>query len=157
MTLALALFLAQTCVAEISLQPDPEECRQMWDINFRRAERRGETLEQHTRAFNAYWRNPAHRTKRPWIAKLGQGEMPEGWPGEHASWATHRPRWLAYLQAAREWLLDPDKGERCPSAMNYGGIPGNGKGADDPAPCVGATRVMSCRGHQAYWNVSKCR
>ncbi len=155
----LILLLAQTCVAEIDLQDKPVECVVMWEINARNADRRGRTLAEQTRAFNAYWKN-THNGRR-WIAELDTApEPPEHWPSRR-NWERERPKWDQYLEAAERFVIERFKGTYtpvCRAANSYGGIPDDGKHADDPAPCARAERVSCLEGErQAYWNTKPCR
>ena len=154
---ALILLLAQTCVAEISLQKDPSECAVMWSINARTAERRQVTLKQQTLEYNAYW-DKRSKDRRLWIGNLKDSyAMPEGWPGSEKSWKARAGLWMAYLDKAVEFILWPPERLLCPRAGSYGGTPGDGIGADDEAPCPEARRVRCMRGElQAYWNVTRC-
>ncbi|MHC4648700.1 MAG: hypothetical protein ACYTBJ_24860, partial [Planctomycetota bacterium] len=148
----LALLLAMTCVAEISLQKDPTECVLMWQINQETAERRGVTLQDQTLAFNAYW-DPRSKDNRHWIAELDEdGTRPPSWPGESVSWRIHRVRWLRYLKAAERFLVAPGK-HQCPRAKDYGGAI-DGRHADDhpPRKCYRREKCLNGQTLQWYWN-----
>ncbi|MDP6424607.1 MAG: hypothetical protein QGG14_07680 [Planctomycetota bacterium] len=160
--LDLVLLLAMTCVAEIDLQGSPDECVIMWSINERSAERRGVSLERHTRQFNAYWRNARARRGRPWIEQLDATDrQPADWPSRR-SWERERPKWHRYVEAAERFATEHFKGQQhtaCARADDYGGDPDDGKHADDAAPCAQARRVRGCvaEARQAYWDTRPCR
>lgn len=170
--IALALMLAQTCVAEIDLQIDTAECYAMLEINADAARRKAVTLERQTRKFNTIWKheNPA----RPWILHLTSDASvaPQGWPAKRGPWGGRwAARWESYLQLARVFLSNQaggrwdiaiglciDKRGRELKPDNYGGDPDDGgKNADDPKPCARARRVRCFpRELQAYWNTTRC-
>lgn len=159
MNLALVLLLAQTCVAEINIPMGTDECVAMWEVNARNASRRGLTVAQQTREFNAYWRMP--HTSRAWIGALTlDGAEPVGWT-PRLPWARHRARWLAVVERAKRFVADYPRGRHrsiCPGADDYGGIPDDGVGAEDPAPCRDAVRVACIpEAKQAYWRLAGCR
>lgn len=158
--MGLALLLAQMCVAEIGLHDDPSECRVMWAVNARTADRRNQPLDEHTRRFNAGFRNDSSklRERRPWILalQLEQPDVPRGWP-QKASWAKHEPMWRGYALAALEWVHRGQATE-CRQATDYGGRCEVAAGAcDPPKPCYRAVRCLGGRTRQAYWDTRGCR
>jgi hypothetical protein len=163
--LDLILLLAMTCVAEIDLQTSPDECVEMWSINAENADRKKMPLERHTLRFNAYWRNPRAQRARPWIPQLTvHADKPADWP-KRRSWKRERERWIAYVEAAERFAVAHFKGETpigvaaAAGADDYGGIPDDGKHADDAAPCGLARRVRRTipGARQAYWDTAPCR
>lgn len=158
---ALILLLAQTCAAEIGIQPNGErECLVMWEINARTADRKNWTLEHQTRAFNAYWRHP-HKSRK-WIRGLRlDGEAPDNWLPSYGPWRRFQGLWARYVNAARDFVYGWRRGiwePLCPPADDYGGTPGDGVGADDKEPCKKAVRISCIPGErQAYWNTRACR
>ncbi len=161
----LALLLAQTCVAEISLQPTPAECVLMWDINGRAARAREIPIETQTRRFNAYWRSSKQRAQRPWIARLQRsGSKPEGWP-DGALWERNIDRWLLYLERADVFVVEFRSGaplRRAGKADTYGARCDDdeqkGRYTCDVPPCPEAAFVPLFGGRtlQAYWDVGPC-
>ena len=157
---ALVLLLAQTCVAEIGLQPDPAECVVMWEVNARTAGRRKISIQKQTRAFNSYWK--IEHKARAWVEQLTLvGDEPALWPSD-AGWERLAPRWLAVVARARRFVDEYPRGAHkavCAGADTYGGTPGDGVGADDAAPCGGrALRITCLPGElQAYWHTGGCR
>ena len=164
---ALALLLAQTCVAEIDLHTDGvPECVVMWSINDATAKRHGVTLQAQTLAYNAYWdRRSKARERRPWIAQLGPrgSGAPAAWPTRRR-WADAEPKWHAYLDAADAFVAVTDREPlRCRlyerrsrhrfEPEQYGGY------TLDGAPCRAARRLSCLSGseRQAYWNTRPCR
>jgi hypothetical protein len=146
--LDLAVFLAATCVAEISLQPSATECAVMWEVLESHADRRGIPLYDQTLQYCSYWK-PSSPDNREWIAGLTRdGSTLKG---------GSQKRWLRYVATADRWL----EGHRriCPLADHFGGTPGDGVGADDAAPCEGAVRVvcLPVTERQAYWDTEGCR
>ena len=158
---AIVLLLAQTCAAEIGLQPEPDECVVMWEINARAAERKKVTVAEQTLAFNAYWDPRVAHTSRRWIGELrADGVEPEHWP-TNLRWPGHAPRWQRYVERSRQFVVESVRGLHkpvCAAADDYGGDPDDEAGAEDPAPCVGAERVACVPGQrQAYWITALCR
>jgi hypothetical protein len=161
--IALFVFLAQTCVSEISFQPDPQECIVMWEVNYRNARRSGIDLETFTRKFNAYWKNP--NRSRPWIQHLNaEATEPHLWP-KSTNWQAKRRSWQRYLRAAQKFLDAVRSGRHvslCPSADDYGGrCDDNGKAACDPLSkrlkCVTLAHCLGNRTLQQYWSRKYCR
>jgi hypothetical protein len=159
--LALALLLAQTCAAEIGLRPDgAPECAVMWAINAKRADRAGIPLSVQTRGFNAYWRRSGRG--RQWVASLRMdGRTPDPWPASYGPWKRFSRAWARYRAAALDFVARYRAGTlrklTC-GADDYGGTPGDGVDADDPAPCPQARRVSCLPGErQAYWVTAACR
>ena len=116
---SLVLLLAQTCVAEISFHKDTTECTLMWEIAERRRGR--QTLEQHIRKYNSYWKSTKQRNARLWIAELDGDEKPLHWP-RYLPWKLHLKMWKRYKRAARSFLKTRKwRKQICKRAIDYGG------------------------------------
>lgn len=159
---ALALLLAHVCAAEVSIQPTARECEVMWEINARNADRKGITLEAHTRKFNAMFK-PAGAAQlertRPWVVELTrEGDRPASF---RLDWDKHRPWWLRYVAAADAFLASWAAGTwrpLCRAAQDYGGRCDDDKGAcDHTRACFRRVLCLRGKGRQAYWNVTQCR
>jgi hypothetical protein len=149
----LALLLAATCAAEVSLQPDPRECAIMWHVQARK----GGDLASQVRRFHSYWRSPEQQAARPWILELANGKAPSRYPG---NWKKDSERWHDYVLAANEFLRGelPDP---CPTADDYGArcgdehVPGRATCDHPPRACM---IPASCGDTlQQYWDVRPCR
>lgn len=153
----LVLLLAATCVAEIDLQDDAEECVVMWSINARTAARRHVSLLTQTLNYNAYWDPRRDQAQKVWIGELLPGDhKPPHWP-ERRSWDAEKSNWFRYVAAAERFVAAGGPRNSC-RADHYGGTPGDGKHADDKAPCPQARRVRCLRNElQAYWDAGPCR
>jgi hypothetical protein len=166
--LALVLLLAQTCAAEIDLQPKPDECFEMFGINSYNAARKRITVAQQTRRFNAYWK--VEHTTKAWIGALSldSTKAPAGFPARRGAWAGSKwsKRWARYVVAATRFVernrgtavmcTDVKSGAEL-AATDYGGTPGDGVYADDDAPCPEARRLSCIEGEkQAYWATRGC-
>jgi len=160
----LALMLARTCVAEISLQRGNAECMIMLSIQRARAERRGISLRKQVEAFH-----PIHRKRRDgswyrnkarhfWVRGLtADGAQPRAWREVDGDWSKHRGAWLAMLDAVRAFLrgatLNP-----CPRAQDYGGRCEVATGAcDPPGPLHVRVQCLDGDTAQAYWRIDYSR
>lgn len=154
------VLLAQMCVAEISWRHNTAECRLMWEINGRQANRANISIGGQTRQFNTYFKQP--NTTRRWIQYLNKkATKPKHWPRKAGLWKTHQPIWLTYLAAATKFYnefkqktLNP----LCPRATDYGGKCGDGKGACDVPRQKCAKPIWCLEGltHQSYWSLDCC-
>lgn len=147
----LALFMSQTCVAEIDFQDTPRECVCMWAINDRTAHRVGRTWKEHTMRYNTYWRSAYAQARKPWILELNaEGGKPQNWP-KRLHWPARREMFLRYVQAARRYLKGFRPGWTCGRARHYGSLA-------DGAPCAKALEVyVDIKFEQMYWQTFPCR
>ncbi len=141
----LILMLAITCVAEVSFA-STQECIYMLRINDQNAQRRGVTLEAHTRRFNSVWKRPPAR--RPWIHHLRlDGRAPLYWDHSRVSWAKRRRAWSHYIVAIHRYLMSHPRRVR---ANDYGS-------PEDARPCEQAVRLHPTRVTlQLYWDINPC-
>lgn len=155
--MSLALLLAATCAAEVSLQPEPRECAIMWHRQANKVGGVGPGLESQVRRFHSYWRSPEQQARRPWILELAEGRVPTVYPG---NWKRDSERWKDYVLAAHEFLEGtlPDP---CPKADDYGArcgdehIPGRATCDHPPKACY---VPVSCGDTlQQYWDAKPCR
>lgn len=117
--------IAQAAIAECGwLLPDCHAA--VWHVLRRRADRRGRTLAQTTRAYCALWSPRGGRTSRAqWVRSLhapvaAASPRPHGWPG-NASWPRHAPMWRAVYHRAGD-MLRGGVGDPCGStAWHFGG------------------------------------
>ena|SRR6185295_4539898 len=160
------LTLAQQCVGEIDYVSE-SECWLMWHINasLTRAKQKQDPdwhLVDQLRAYNSAFKVETARTA--WVRELNlEGTKPLHWSNT-ASWDRARPRWLALLERARDFLEEPGR-HPCPSANAYGGRcegdkPANANGACDKAPSCWVQVVCHSRKQrpfaQAYYVARRC-
>lgn len=104
------LLLARTCVSERSWAVDTDDCAAIHAVAARRVEVRGGTLAEALRVLSPTLHGEGE-LRRPWIRHLERdGRRPRAW--RRASWARHRPLWLATLAEA-DALVAGERTHRC--------------------------------------------
>jgi hypothetical protein len=95
-----ALMLARTCVSERGWRVDTNDCAAIYEVALNRATSRGIPLARAMRELSPRLHG-AGPMARLWLRGLeANGRRPWAWPA--ASWARHRPMWLATYDEALE-------------------------------------------------------